>query len=56
MPEYTLTIYNDSIELTCDECGHVNHWASKESTLDEINRQCRPSIHDIGRTFNGGLT
>lgn len=26
MPEYTLDIYNGSIELNCDECGHVNHW------------------------------
>jgi len=28
MPEYTITIYNDAVELTCDECGHVNHWES----------------------------
>jgi hypothetical protein len=35
MPEYTLTIYNDSIELTCDECGHVNHWPSGIE-LDEV--------------------
>jgi hypothetical protein len=35
MPEYTIDLYNDSIELTCDECGHVNHWPPGIE-LDEI--------------------
>lgn len=35
MPEYTLVIYDDAIELTCDECGHVNHWPSGIE-LDEV--------------------
>jgi hypothetical protein len=31
MPEYTLVLHFDdggSVQLTCDECGHVEHWAS----------------------------
>jgi hypothetical protein len=26
MMPFTLTLYNGNIELTCDKCGHVNHW------------------------------
>lgn len=40
MPEFTLTIYEDSIELTCDQCGHVNHWASGIE-LDEVNAEAQ---------------
>ena len=36
MIEYQL-VWNDdqSIQLTCDECGHVNHWKSPIE-LDEV--------------------
>lgn len=38
MAEFTLTIYEGSIELTCDTCGHVNHWAPGIE-LDEVNAE-----------------
>lgn len=46
MPEFTLTIYEGSIELTCDKCGHVNHWRAGIE-LDEVNaeaddHECEP--------------
>jgi hypothetical protein len=35
MAEFTLNLYEGSIELTCDECGHVNHW-TPGIELDEV--------------------
>jgi len=45
MPEFTLTIYEDSIELTCDQCGHVNHWASGIE-LDEVKAEADEHVCD----------
>lgn len=47
IPEFTVELYEGSIELVCDNCGHVNHWAPGIE-LDEVvanadDHECEPS-------------